>query len=479
MPNSIPYNHPSMVLGNIIDTKVMAILKQIGSAQSTIDAAQEKMNSFIAMKRSLAMTINELLDMNVDTSDIEAKMVNIDTSITAAANAYITNRIDNEAKIQTLKENLTQIELSDTIESPVDFENSQLIDKPLASESLKLDAQYFSFDINMQTDTLAKIESFIRESTSDLGSKSKDIAQKASNQIAQQNQQHNIAGTLIITASCTHKNVALIEPCILDPDKTVNAWNATNKNNPIDVSEPQNLVHAEAATPSTTSAQDISILSGAAYGSSFVGMVHILNSAENNDNVSDDMISKLNNRMRLGGWLAENTGGIGVSESVLDEVKRMLDTQKVSAHITLLTMGAVTSIASNKLKLGLEGLTKPSGYSKMSTDDDMTTVDSSAAKSVRHKRAIERENLKNRSILNELQHADSKTNQILDINSLMAAFDNYISSVKGANGITGIPIHFYTKKINKQKVIDLWLNKYEKELRVTSTTNQNNTNSDD
>jgi hypothetical protein len=321
MPNSISYNHPSLVLGNIIDAKVMAILKQIGSAQSTIDAAQEKMNSFIAMKRSLAMTINELLDMNVDTSDIEAKMASIDNSITVAANDYITKRIDDETTIQKLKEQLTQIELSDTVESPVDFKNSQLIHKPLASESLKLDAQYFSFDINMQSDALAKIESFIKESTSDLGSKSKEVAQKASSQIQQQYQQHNIAGTLIITASCTHKNVALIEPCVLDPDKTISVWNTVNKNSAIDVSEPQNLVQAKIATPTTTE-QEIRILTGAAYGSSFVGMVHILNSVESNDNVSDEMISKLNNRMRLGGWLSENTGGLGVSESVLDEVKK-------------------------------------------------------------------------------------------------------------------------------------------------------------
>jgi activator of 2-hydroxyglutaryl-CoA dehydratase len=133
MPNSIPYNHPSLVLGNIIDTKVLDVLKQINSAQSTIDAAQEKMNSFIAMKRSLAMTINELLDMNVDTSSLETKLISINSSITQAADAYITKRIDNEATIQKLKEELTQLELSDTIESPIDYEKSTLIHKPLSS----------------------------------------------------------------------------------------------------------------------------------------------------------------------------------------------------------------------------------------------------------------------------------------------------------------------------------------------------------
>lgn len=470
MPNSIPYNHPSLVLGNIIDTKVLDVLKQINSAQSTIDAAQEKMNSFIAMKRSLAMTINELLDMNVDTSSLETKLISINSSITQAADAYITKRIDNEATIQKLKEELTQLELSDTIESPIDYEKSTLIHKPLSSESLKLDAQYFNFDINMQSDTFSKIESFIKESTSDLGSKAKDIAQKATSQIEQQHQQHNIAGTLIITASCTHKNVALIEPCILDTDKTVAAWNQINQDGIIDVSDPQNLVKLASET-TASNGSEINLLTGAAYGSSFVGMVHILDSLESNDNVSDEMMIKLNNKMRLGGWLAENTGGLGVSESVLDEVKKMLDTRKVNSHITLLTMGAVPSIASNKLKLGLDGLMKPSS-SKYQNDDELTTIDSSASKSVRQRRAVERDNSKNKSILSELQKADSQTNQVLDINSLMAAFDNYLTSVKGNNGITGIPINFYTKKIGKQKVIDMWLNKYKKELKEETETNE-------
>jgi hypothetical protein len=329
----------------------------------------------------------------------------------------------------------------------------------------------------MQSDTFSKIESFIKESSSDLGSKAKDIAQKATSQIEQQHQQHNIAGTLIITASCTHKNVALIEPCILDTDKTVAAWNQINQDGIIDVSDPQNLVKLASET-TASNGSEINLLTGAAYGSSFVGMVHILDSLESNDNVSDEMMIKLNNKMRLGGWLAENTGGLGVSESVLDEVKKMLDTRTVNSHITLLTMGAVPSIASNKLKLGLDGLMKPSS-SKYQNDDELTTIDSSASKSVRQRRAVERDNSKNKSILSELQKVDSQTNQVLDINSLMAAFDNYLASVKGNNGITGIPIHFYTKKINRQKVIDLWLNKYEKELREASKTNQDNTSGDD
>lgn len=225
MSNPIPFNHPSLVLGNIIDTKVLDVIKQMQSCQQSSDIAQEKMNSLITMKRSLAMTMNELMDMDVDISDVQNNLKNIDGAIAKAANEYITKKLSNESNFQQLKEQLANIQIEDTIESPIDFSKSKITTKPLSVESLKLDAQYFSFDINTQTDTLAKIESFIKESTQELGTKSTEIAQKATTQAQQQHKQHNIAGTLIITASCTHKNVAMIEPCILDPDKSIIAWN--------------------------------------------------------------------------------------------------------------------------------------------------------------------------------------------------------------------------------------------------------------
>ena len=162
MPSSVPYDHPSLVIGNIVDTRVLDIQTQIGNAQSVIDAAQQKMNSFIAMKRSIEMTKSELIDMKVDVSGLKADIQKIDQDLSKSASEYLDARLKGEAKIQKLREKLSSLTLSKTLESPLDFAQSKLISQPFYSESLKLDAQYFSFESNLQDDITSNIESFIK-----------------------------------------------------------------------------------------------------------------------------------------------------------------------------------------------------------------------------------------------------------------------------------------------------------------------------
>ena len=88
MPSSIPYNHPSLVLGNIVNPDILAKLRQIGVIQARIDAAQDKMNAYISMKRSLTMTVNELLGMNVDISALTARVEELDREIAQSAADY-------------------------------------------------------------------------------------------------------------------------------------------------------------------------------------------------------------------------------------------------------------------------------------------------------------------------------------------------------------------------------------------------------
>ena len=67
MSTTIPYS-PSLVLGSIVEPAVMDNLLAISAAQTPIDAAQETLNSFISMKRSLEMTVQELINMGLDPS---------------------------------------------------------------------------------------------------------------------------------------------------------------------------------------------------------------------------------------------------------------------------------------------------------------------------------------------------------------------------------------------------------------------------
>src|SRR5579859_6329934 len=238
MPSSIPYTHPSLVLGNIVNPDMLRRLRKISSLNDHIDAAQNRMNAFITMKRSLEMTVSELLNMNVDVSAITAKIAAIDKQIAAAAANYITVRLDNESAIQTLQEQIDEGQTDLALQSPVDFARSAIIKLPLAADSLHLDAQYFSYAENQETNPLgvvAEIEDYLKAATAGLGTKAAtNVSGRAVTQINLQRRNHQLSGTLIITATCTHKQARLFSPCILDPDRAVAIWNTCYPNDPID-----------------------------------------------------------------------------------------------------------------------------------------------------------------------------------------------------------------------------------------------------
>jgi hypothetical protein len=456
---------------------VLNLLKQIDSTQSKIDAAKDKLNSFIMMKRSLSMTVNELTDLNIDVSTIIEKLNTVDTSIAQAATTYMDIQIQCEDQIQQLREQISELELNDTLESPVDFSLSAIKKLPLSASSLKMDVQYFSFGSNQEADTITSIEKYVRESTTSLGPKSGEVAQMASSQVAQQKQKHNLAGTLIITASCSHPNVSLIDPLIIDIDKAIAVWNSTytSLEDQIDISDPKEV--KSLSEKKTIDKKDISIISGASYGSSFVGMVHIIKSEASSTGPSKEETDQIEQKLKLGSWLESSSGGLGVGSDVMNEVKKLLSTQQVSSHISVITMGAIPTIGSSQLSLGVKKLMQPSPDDIKNQKILKTTKspNSVAEESTDVSRSINMQNKRSESLIGALAEIDQGSNKVLDINSMMNAFENYITVIKDKSEVSGIPINFYLKKITKAQLLKWWINKYYPEKGKIAITPANKT----
>lgn len=466
MPTSIPYDHPSLILGNIVDTKVLDLLNQIAKLQMDIDTAQDKLNSNVTLKRSLTMTISELMGLGIDISEITNKIKEIDASITSSAKSYLDLKLKGEDAILSIRDQIAQLEIQQGIESPINFGKSAIKTLPLSSESLKLDVQYFSYENkdSSSADILSNIENYVKESNENLGSKAGKLAKATSSQIFQQQQNHNLSGTLIITASCTHKNVALIEPLYIDVDKAIESWNVRNLTPEIKPDEKTMQVLIKSADTK----ESISIITGASYGSSFIGMVHVLKNETFSINPSEDMIKNLQEKIRLGGWLENATGGFGTNASVINEIKHFLNVHSINSHVSLITMGAISTIASNKLTTGIKELNN-TDIDKMrknissitnSKEEGPETVEIGNKKSKDVKRITQLVNAREESLIIGLGTMDSRANNIMDINSLMTAFDNYLNVIKEKNDIIGTPINFYLKKITPQYIAKLWISKY-------------------
>ena len=467
MPSSIPYDHPSLVLGNVINPQILAKLKQISSLQSKIDAAQDKMNSHVALKRSIGMTVNEMLDMNVDAKALIEKVKEIDDTIIKAAADYAAARLTNENAIQAIKEEMAEMEADEALESPVDFGATQVQKLPLSAESLKLDAQYFSYDENNSGGSTGVIENYIKESTSAIGNKaSSDIAKAASAQINLQQKNHRLSGTLIITASCTHKNVSMLSPCVIDVDKAVSVWNRIFPDDKISTADKKS-VQQVADQEESRDSKSISILSGAAYGSSFVGMVHLLKQDVGPSSLSLlALAGSLQERMTVGKWFTENSGGFGIDSTMADDIKNLLSTQRITAHITVVVMGATPSIKSNQLQMGVKGLTEfdfgkiASGISSISniTSSEKKTVEQAADAAKTGSRVFAMQGSIIQSIMSGLGTIDQGANKTMDINSMMTAFEDFLQEAK--KGESGVPVHFYLKTLTQQQIARLWSQKY-------------------
>lgn len=467
MPSSIPYDHPSLTLGNVVDPALLALLKQLGALQSKIDAAQDKMNSHILLKRSLDMTVAELQAMNIDTSGLAAKISEVEKSILDAAAGYATVRLENETKIQEAKEQIAETDTVEGIESPVDFESTGLRQFPLSSDSIKFDAQYFAYDDTDPSGNIDAIEKYIKESAGALGNRaSKDIAKASSGQIGLQQKNHALSGTLIITANCTHKKSVLLSPCVIDVDKAIAAWNRIFPGSRIDATNEEKLRELSAQEENKES-PGLSILSGASYGSSFVGMVHILKQDGAGKGSSlTALANSLQEKLTISGWLKEASGGFGLDQSFTDDIRNLLNAQRITAHITVVVMGCIPSVRSNQLQTGVRTFADvdtgklTSGLSSITnaTSSDKKTVGQSANAAKTGAQVLSMQNATIQSVMSGLGKIDQSANKMLDINSMMIAFEDYLEQIR--KGDSGVPVSFYLKTLSQQQLAKLWLDKY-------------------
>lgn len=293
MPSVIPYD-PSIALGNIVDIEKLEKLEQIAKLQAPIDAAEEQMNSLIALKRSIDMTAQELINLRIDTEEISKESAEISEEIKQAAIEYAKIKLESKKQIQQLS---AQPSVSHNWESPLDYNRTEIKKMPLSADSMNMNVQYFSSDENDQNSRTQSesIQKFISSEFSFLGKSMSDQASKAAaSQVNSQYSRHNIAGTLVIAVSCTHKDAVLLAPCVLNVDKAIRVWNAMYKDDMLKTDDPANMI-ATIANGSTENEKTMSIVSGATYGSCFVGMVHILNTSKT---VSSEKMNSMETRYK-------------------------------------------------------------------------------------------------------------------------------------------------------------------------------------
>ena len=340
----------------MVHSDVLENFKQIAKLQAPVDARQEELNALLATRHSLDMTINELVNLDIakeDISVVEEELKTLNTMIANSAKDYIDAKIKAEKGLLPLRSNIAQV--NSDVESPVDYVKSQFKTLPLAADSLNMDVQYFSYDANSQTgQSFANtIAGYVTNSTSILGnSASRQATTAARSQVSRQVSEHEVLGTLVISVACTHKNALVMAPCVINPDKAIKCWNQlVSEEKSLDPTDEQKMA-AAIIEPDDKKAESISILSGTTFGSSFIGMVHILNNSETKASEAlASFAASAQEQMSVGSWFASVSGGFGVDATFSNNVKDLLSSQSISSHVTLICMGIIPSIVAGDVQL--------------------------------------------------------------------------------------------------------------------------------
>lgn len=354
-------------------------------------------------------------------------------------------------------------------ESPLDFNRTEIKKMPLSADSMNMNVQYFSREENSQSSQTQSecIQEFVSSEFKFLGTDFSDQAAKAAaSQVNSQYSRHDIAGTLVIAVSCTHKDAALLAPCVIDVDKAIRVWNSMYKDDTIETDSPASIIKI-AHDAQTENERVMTIISGATYGSSFVGMVHILN---NTRTVSSERIrniaASIQSQVTAKRWFADISGGFGLNQQFANDMKSLLSTQDIMSHCTITTRGSIPSIKSNQVKLAVQQFSEFDGKAAMenvaalqnATASAKDSVDESAEKARLGQQMVALKNAQIQGVLTGLSEIDSGSNQILDINSLMTAFEDYVD--KALAGELGVPINYYLKPIPKSQLAQMWVDKY-------------------
>lgn len=468
MPSSIPYN-PSLVLGSIVKPAAVKELLQMSSLLAPVDAAQETLNSYIALKRSLQMTVDELANMNIMPGELIEEIQQVDADLQKAAVDYATVRSETELKLQPLRANMPSVNAA--TESPIDFKVTELKPMPLAADSLNMDSQYFTYDKNDQdaTNTVGSIRSFVSGSLAIMDTTiAGEVARTTANQINRQRQSHDIAGTLVITATCTHRLANVFAPLVLDVDKAIRAWNDVHPNSADKIKPTVEFMTKALAGEGKADEPSIQIISGVTYGSSFVGMAHVLHKQSTTS--SQDMESKVfaaEVTAQKDSFFSSQSGGMGLDDEQASDIKKMLSTESVSSHVTVISNGVIMSIAPSDIATAVDMFVESNEANSMANLATMATQAGEnsnqglelAAQARTGQSMADVRRAEITSVLSAISKMEATTNKVLDVNSLVKAFDDYVGKAK-AGGAIGVPLNYYLKPITLSQIAHLWINKY-------------------
>lgn len=473
--STIPYD-PSLVLGQVIEPSKIKDLEAIAEAQKEPDAAKAKLNALITQKHSLDMTMRELASIGAtedQLKDFTKTLKGLTDKIVKAASDVGSAVIKAEGELAKIHSKQSQKQISSSVESPIDFQASELTDMPISSDTMDMDVQFYRFEENKQSaeDHASSVSGFVAGKLSGFGSSfSASVSGSVHKTAATTANSRNLLGTLVICANCTHKNARIFAPLVLDADRAIEAFVASTKKD-WDVTDVEGMLKiANSEVKASDEQSGLQLLAGATFGSSFVGMVFLEHKSKSSSSQSSESTAASIRAAFETNLIFESASGkIGMDAQASKNLKNLLSSDSIDAHCSVITRGIIPSIKSNQMKASIKEMKNdPEENMKQlaaiqgASDSAVMTLSKQAQSAKKGNGAASLESNFITSTVSAINEADEQANQIIDANSLMVALDDYVAQAR--EGKSGVPINFYVQPVTQRTIATKWLRDYYPQL---------------
>lgn len=346
----------------------------------------------------------------------------------------------------------------------MDYMRSKIKTMPLSADTMNIDVDYFSFDSASQDSAAysSQIAAFVTQSASSVLGQSvpQQLGTAASRQTRNQLSINDLQGTLVVSVTCAHKNASVVAPFVLQVDKAIKGWNQTFPSNKMDPTNKSSMAKI-AITDSQEDGKKFSIISGVTFGSSFIGLIHILRSSDSATADLTTAVQKIQAAIGTGAWLSNAEKRERIQDQFFRNVKSILDQQNVQSHVTVLTMGASPSAVAiekgNDHQPGAKDALGGLSTMEQGMPNELSTA-RVATETARSTEPIDMEKNMEQGDLGAVKVMDGEKGNGLDIASMVAILDDHLKKLGGAN--YGVPINYYLKDIDQKMLAEMWLAKY-------------------
>lgn len=403
VPATIPYD-PALALGDLVSDNKLNLLERMSAIQAPADAAAGHLDSLRAVKRSLEMTREELAGMDIDTAGLAAELRDIEASIDQAATQHARSKAEAARALQQLESQF--VADPGAHDSPIDHRRSRIARMPPGADSLRMEVRYFPRGED-EGKSRAAMQNFIGWQLDSLGGR---LAQQApaavQAQLAGRYARGDIAGTLVMSVTCAHKNAVVLAPFMLDADKGVQAWNRMFPDHPIKTDRLEDLMAQARDQTGSRRLRFLRVVSGATYGSFFIGMLHVRDQ-DGSDKAMHEIASSLQDEFQAGGLFASRTIG--------DCLDRMPG-KGIAAYDTL-TLASNAAIAADEVGTAIQRLSEQAAEGPV------------------------------------LVHGGA--DEASGTGALEKALEDYLK--EAIDGAVGVPLHYYVKTFTPAELVQKWV----------------------